>query len=40
MTGRPMPGLVEADREAIVDPELRGRLLALALDIVGGLPPK
>jgi hypothetical protein len=40
MTGRPMPGLVEADREAITDPELRGRLLALALDFVGALPAK
>jgi hypothetical protein len=40
MTGRPMPGLVEADRAAITDPELRGRLLALALDFVGELPAK
>ena len=38
MTGRAMPGLVEADREAIADPELRGRLLGLALDFVGALP--
>ena len=36
MTGRAMPGLVEVDREAIADPELRGQLLGLALDFVGG----
>ncbi len=40
MTGRPMPGLVEIDREAILDPDLRGRLLGLALDFVSALPPK
>jgi TfoX/Sxy family transcriptional regulator of competence genes len=40
MAGRPMPGIVEVDRAAITDPELRGRLLALALDFVGPLPPK
>jgi TfoX/Sxy family transcriptional regulator of competence genes len=40
MTGRPMPGLVEVDREAILDPALRDRLLALALAFVRTLPPK
>jgi TfoX/Sxy family transcriptional regulator of competence genes len=40
MTGRPMPGLVEIDREAILDPDLRERLLALAFDFVASLPPK
>jgi hypothetical protein len=40
MTGRPMPGIVEADRAAITDPELRARLLGLALDFVETLPPK
>jgi TfoX/Sxy family transcriptional regulator of competence genes len=40
MTGRPMPGMVEAEAEAIVDPELRGRLLKLAADFVASLPPK
>jgi hypothetical protein len=40
MAGRPMPGLVEVDREAIADAELRGRLLGLALDFVRPLPPK
>jgi TfoX/Sxy family transcriptional regulator of competence genes len=40
MTGRPMPGLVEADGAAITDPELRGQLLALAVGFVGSLPPK
>jgi TfoX/Sxy family transcriptional regulator of competence genes len=40
MTGRPMPGLVEVDREAIADPDLRGRLLDLALGFVRSLPPK
>jgi TfoX/Sxy family transcriptional regulator of competence genes len=40
MTGRAMPGLVDVDREAITDPELRGKLLGLALDFVGGLPAK
>jgi TfoX/Sxy family transcriptional regulator of competence genes len=40
MTGRPMPGLVEADREAILDPALRGQLLGFALAFVRSLPPK
>ena len=40
MTGRPMPGLVEAEREAITDPALRGRLLDLAFEFVGLLPAK
>ena len=40
MTGRPMPGLVEIDGAAILDPVLRERLLGLALDFVGSLPPK
>jgi TfoX/Sxy family transcriptional regulator of competence genes len=40
MTGRAMPGLVEIDREAILDPGLRERLIGLALDFVGSLPPK
>ena len=40
MTGRPMPGMVEAERAAIEDAGLRDRLLALALDFVGSLPPK
>jgi TfoX/Sxy family transcriptional regulator of competence genes len=40
MTGRPMPGIVEADGEAIVDPDLRHRLISLALDFVEKLPPK
>ena len=40
MTGRPMPGLIEADGEAILDPALRARLLGLALDFVRTLPPK
>jgi TfoX/Sxy family transcriptional regulator of competence genes len=40
MTGRPMPGMVEADAEAFADPALRGRLMALALDFVASLPPK
>jgi TfoX/Sxy family transcriptional regulator of competence genes len=40
MGGRTMPGLVDVDREAIADPELRERLLGLALDFVGKLPPK
>jgi hypothetical protein len=40
MGGRTMPGLVDAGREAIADPDLRGRLLGLALDFVGELPPK
>ena len=35
-----MPGLVEIDREAILDPGLRERLIGLALDFVGSLPPK
>ena len=37
MTGRAMPGLVEVDAEAITDPELRGRLMGLALAFVGAL---
>ena len=40
MTGRPMPGMVDVDAEAITDPELRGRLMGLALAFVGGLPAK
>ena len=40
MGGRTMPDLVDVDREAIADPSLRGRLLGLALDFVGALPPK
>ena len=40
MTGRPMRGVVEADRPAIEDRDLRGRLLALALEFVAGLPAK
>lgn len=38
--GRRMGGLVEVDREAITNPALRGTLMALALDFVGGLPAK
>lgn len=38
--GRRMGGLVEVDAEAIVDPDLRSRLLDLALGFVSGLPPK
>jgi hypothetical protein len=40
MTGRPMPGLVDASRPAIEDPALRDRLLRLALDFVENLPAK
>jgi hypothetical protein len=40
MGGRTMPGIVEADREAIVDPALRERLLGLALGFVESLPAK
>jgi TfoX/Sxy family transcriptional regulator of competence genes len=40
MTGRAMPGLVDVDREAITDSELRSRLLGLAFDFVGSLPAK
>jgi hypothetical protein len=40
MTGRPMPGIVDVDREAIADPALRERLLGLALAFVGSLPAK
>ena len=39
-TGRPMGGLVDADDEAMADDDTRGRLMALALDNVAGLPPK
>jgi len=38
--GRRMGGLVEVDAEAIVDPELRSRLLDLAIGFVSRLPPK
>lgn len=38
--GRPMPGIVEADRPAIADAGLRDRLLGLALGFVATLPPK
>jgi hypothetical protein len=40
MAGRPMPGIVEVEAAAILDPDERGRLLALALGFVRGLPPK
>jgi hypothetical protein len=40
MGGRPMAGVVEADREAVADPALRSRLLGLALAFVRTLPPK
>jgi hypothetical protein len=40
MTGRAMPGLVDVDADAFTDPALRDRLMALALDFVGGLPAK
>jgi hypothetical protein len=40
MTGRPMPGIVEVDREAVTGQALRGRLLDLALGFVRALPPK
>ena len=38
--GRPMPGIVRVSPEAVADPVLRGRLLALAEGFVGGLPAK
>ena len=34
------PGIVEVDAAAIGDPVIRGRLIALAVDFVRGLPPK
>lgn len=40
MGGRRMGGVVDADREAITDPDLREKLLALSLDFVRKLPPK
>jgi TfoX/Sxy family transcriptional regulator of competence genes len=40
MAGRPMRGIVDADREAVEDPDLRARLLALAFAFVAELPAK
>jgi len=40
MTGRPMPGLVDVDREAFTDAVLRDRLMAMALDFVGTMKAK
>lgn len=39
-TGRRMSGLIEVSSAALADADRRGRLLALALDFVGALPPK
>ncbi len=40
MTGRPMPGLVDVDREAFTDAGLRDRLMTMALEFVAPMPPK
>jgi hypothetical protein len=40
MGGRTMPGLVEVGAAGFTDPDLRDRLMGLALDFVGGLPAK
>jgi hypothetical protein len=40
MAGRPMPGIVEIEAAAILDPAIRGRLLALAVGFVRDLPPE
>jgi TfoX/Sxy family transcriptional regulator of competence genes len=40
MAGRPMPGIVEVEAAAVLDPAIRERLLALAVGFVRGLPPK
>lgn len=39
-TGRPMPGMIECDDDTCADDARRGRLMALALAFVRGLPPK
>ena len=39
-TGRPMGGLVDADEDAMADPQTRARLTALALSFVGPMPAK
>ena len=39
-TGRRMGGLVEVDDAAAADDEVRARLMRLALDFAGSLPPK
>lgn len=40
MRGRRMGGFVDADAGAIEDRARRGALLEMALEFVGGLPPK
>jgi hypothetical protein len=40
MAGRPMPGMVAADADAMADPGRRSALMALALGFVKTLPPK
>lgn len=39
-TGRPMGGMVDMTDEALADDARRGVLMGLAVDFVGGLPPK
>lgn len=39
-TGKPMAGMVDCSDEACVDDQRRGRLMALALQVVRALPPK
>jgi TfoX/Sxy family transcriptional regulator of competence genes len=40
MAGRPMRGMVEAEAAAVTDPDLRSRLLGLAIGFVRALPAK
>lgn len=39
-TGRPMGGFVDLSNDVVVDNELRGQVLELALDYVGEMPAK
>jgi len=39
-TGRAMKGLVEADSDIFADDKRRHKLMEMALDFTGGLPPK
>jgi hypothetical protein len=39
-TGRPMTGMVDVDDDAMTDDARRGRIMAMALGFVRGLPPK
>ena len=39
-TGRPMKGMVETQASIFEDDELRGKLIAMALEFTGGLPAK